>query len=377
MLFWVLAAALTISCVAAALLPLVKKAGDTPDRSRFDIEVYKDQLEEIERDTVSGAISAADAETARIEVSRRILKLSGPQSTALQPTATSGLRRAAAIGIAALVPLLSWGLYSALGTPELPDQPVSARSLAAPGDNSMASLLAKAEEHLAKNPSDGRGWEVLAPIYLRMGRYEDAAAAWALSIELNGDNAMRQSGLGEALTGAAGGRVTQEAMQVFEHALSLDPNEPRARLFMAISLAQQGKADEARAALESQLAMTPQDAPWRPVLENALASLTKSAPAKGKGENGPAQADIDNAAQLSEADRMAMIETMVEGLAEKLKANPDDIEGWQRLMRSYMVMGRKDDAAAAFDTAQRVLKSDAARLSSIRAFARELEIGTQ
>jgi cytochrome c-type biogenesis protein CcmH len=371
MIFWTIAAFITISCVLAALLPLVRPPAEGTGGHNYDIEVYKDQLTEIERDAAQGSISAGDAQTARNEVSRRIIKLGSSNGIKVSHQRGGRVRQVSAIVIAAIVPILSWGGYTWLGTPELPDLPMSARALPKADENSIGSLLAKAEDHLKNNPQDGRGWEVLAPIYSRMGRYDSAVMAWTRSIELNGENAQRQSGLGEAMAGAAGGKVTPDARKAFDRALALEPAEPKARLFVAISLAQEGKSAEAQKALEEQLANSAPDAPWRPVVENVLASLRSSA----NGANvasGPSQGDVEAAAQMSAPDRLAMIEGMIEGLALKLKENPSDVDGWQRLMRSYMVLGKKDDAAKALDTAQSALKLDTAKLAQVQAFAKKL-----
>ncbi len=370
MLFWVAAAILTLVCVAAALAPFTRKSSRVDTPADHDLEVYKDQLAEIDRDGAAGLIAQDDAKTARAEVARRILKVSAEAGVgAAAPAVTLG--RMSALAVAVLLPVISWGAYSMLGAPEIPDQPIAAREN--PGDNSIDALVAKAEAHLAKNPDDGRGWDVLAPIYSRMGRFDDAVKAYSQAAKLNPSSAARESGLGEALTGAAGGKVTAEAKAAFQRALTLDASEPKAQLFLAIALVQEGKTTEAKAALETQLAASAADAPWRPIIVNALASLEKSA--GGKIAKGPSQAEMEAAAEMSGEDRTAMIETMVAGLAERLKANPDNMSDWQKLIRSYAVLGKKDEALKALENAQTAFKDDGAKQGEIRAFARELGLG--
>jgi cytochrome c-type biogenesis protein CcmH len=367
MLFWVAAAALTIVCVAAALAPFMRGTSRADAPADHDLEVYKDQLAEIDRDGAAGLIAPEDAATARAEVARRILKVSAEtDGGAAAPGAKLG--RMSALAVAALLPVISWGAYSMLGAPEIPDQPIAAREN--PGDNSIDALVVKAEAHLAKNPDDGRGWDVLAPIYARMGRYDAAVNAFSRAIKLNTPSAARESGLGEALTGAAGGSVTAEAKAAFGRALALDPNEPKAQLFLAMGLVQEGKSAEAKTALEAQLAAAPADAPWRPVIINALASLEKSS--QGKIAKGPSQAQVDAASQMSGEDRISMIETMVAGLAQKLKTEPDNMSDWQKLIRSYLVMGKKDEALKALENAGIAFRNDSAKQGEIRAFAKEL-----
>jgi cytochrome c-type biogenesis protein CcmH len=367
MLFWVFAGILTVACVAATLYPLLGHKGAGEASRPYDLEVYKDQLAEIERDTASGLIAPQDAEGARIEISRRIL--ASAENHGNGNAGSAKLRGIAALAVAALVPVFTWGGYAFLGSPAVPDQPIATRS-----DNPAApiqNMIAQAEAHLAKNPDDGRGWEVLAPIYTRLGRYGEAVNAYRKSLELNGETAARFSGLGESLTGQANGEVNGDAKAAFGRALALDPNEPKARLFMAVAAARDGKPDEARASLQSLLTGAPAGADWVPAVQGVLASLDPNA-ADGKVASGPSQEQADAAAQMSESDRKTMIEGMVAGLAEKLKSNPDDVESWQRLMRSYVVLQKQDDAKKAFADAQTAFKDNEEKLAAIRTFAKEL-----
>src|SRR6202042_2316369 len=119
-----------------------------------------------------------------------------------------------------------------LGSPNVPGQPAFARVKAAPGDQSIATLIGQVEAHLAKNPNDGAGWEVIAPVYLRLGRFDDAVQARRKALALNGETAARDSDLGEALVAAASGVVTTEAKQAFQNAVARDPHEAKARYFL-------------------------------------------------------------------------------------------------------------------------------------------------
>jgi cytochrome c-type biogenesis protein CcmH len=366
MLFWALAALLTVTCVATALYPLLRNTEAQEAEPNHDLAIYKDQLAELERDREAGLIAAGDAESARIEISRRILASAGQTQGV---TVNARLRGVAALAVAAMVPVISWGAYAYLGSPEMPDQPIAARTdrPAAP----IQDMIAQAEAHLSKNPDDGRGWDVLAPIYARLGRYGEAANAYRKALDLNGETAARLSGLGEALTGQANGAVNAEAKTAFERALSYEPNEPKARLFLAVASAREGRPGEARESLKSLLAAAPPDADWVPAVRGVLASLDP-AKADGKVATGPSQDQMDAAAQMNSGDRVAMIEGMVAGLAERLKANPDDIESWQRLMRSYVVLQKQEDARKAFADAQNAFKGNEEKLAAIRTFAKEL-----
>ena len=203
----------------AVLWPLGRKAANLPAGGN-DLLVYQDQLEEIGRDRNAGLIGSAEAEAARVEVSRRLLAAAdtrvGPEIATQGSAQRMRHRRMAAIlGLIAIL-VLPLGLYLDLGSPNVPGQPAFARSNPSPNGQSIESLVSQVEAHLAKNPNDGAGWEVIAPVYLRLGRYDDAVAAWRRATALNGENATRDSGLGEALVGTANGVVTDEAKAGFQ-----------------------------------------------------------------------------------------------------------------------------------------------------------------
>ncbi|MER9379997.1 c-type cytochrome biogenesis protein CcmI [Mesorhizobium sp. M0578] len=374
MLFWVIAAILTLGASLAVLLPLAGGSKNASAAGDHDLEVYRDQLAELDRDMARGLIQPMEAEEARAEIARRILRLSNAghaDDTATQPSRSTRLVATAAV---LLVPLVSWGLYGQLGSPDLPSQPLSERLAKNPADSSVDELKARAEAHLAANPSDGRGWDVLAPVYLRMQRYADAVAAYRNAIRLDGDSAARQAGLGEAIANAAGGIVSAEAQAAFEAALKLDPANPKASFYLAMGMAQEGRIAEATAAWQKMLAALPQGSPWRGAVEQALAesaarSVASEAPAKG-----PTAEDIDAASSMSPQDRQAMISTMVAGLDEKLRQNPRDEEGWMQLVRSYAVLGKTDQARDALNRGIAVFGADSDQARKFTAFAASLGV---
>ena len=232
MLFWISAAALTVAACVAVLAPFVRAGVRTPRDSAYDLEVYKDQLGEIERERAAGLIGGEEADQARAEIGRTILKLSAAGSPIAQKSSTRYVRLAGLAAVLA-VPLVSWSLYAALGSPDMADQPLAERLQRNPADSTVDELVARAELHLRDNPSDARGWEVLAPIYMRQGRFTEARDAWRNAIRLSGSSAAREAGLGEALAGEAGGVVTAEATEAFSRALALAPADPRSRLLHA------------------------------------------------------------------------------------------------------------------------------------------------
>lgn len=214
MTLWFLLAMMTGAAVFAVLWPLGRRHAALA--TGHEVRVYRDQLDEIARDQAAGRIGEAEAEAARIEVSRRLL---GAAETGVTEPAASPLwrRRAVALSALIMVPVLSGGLYLALGSPSLPGQPLAAR-INPQGSLPIDQLVAQVEAHLEKSPQDGRGWEVIAPVYAQLGRYEDAARAWRNAVTYSGASAAREANLGEALAASAKGIVTAEAKQAFERA---------------------------------------------------------------------------------------------------------------------------------------------------------------
>ncbi|MER8626478.1 c-type cytochrome biogenesis protein CcmI [Mesorhizobium sp. M1143] len=373
MLFWVIAALLTLGASLAVLLPLTSGGTDAPTSSDHDLEVYRDQLAELERDAARGLIQPAEAEEARAEIARRVLRLGNAgQADAATLQQPSKAARLVATSAVLMVPLLSWGMYSQLGSPDLPSQPLAERLAKNPADSSVDELVARAEAHLAANPGDGRGWDVLAPIYLRLQRFPDAVTAYRNAIRLDGDTAAREAGLGEAIANAAGGIVSADAQSAFEQALKLDPANAKASFYLAMALAQEGRIPEATTAWQKMLDSLPQDSPWRGAVQQALAEAANRSVASGEPAKGPDAAAVDAASSMAPRDRQAMIETMVAGLDEKLRQNPRDTEGWMRLIRSYVVLGKADQARDALHRGIAVFGADSEEAKKFTAFAASL-----
>lgn len=352
MLFWIVAALLTLVASLAVLLPLGRNSSARVSTSSNDIEVYRDQLNEVDRDVARSLILPAEAEQARAEIGRRILRIAGDK----RPEGSRSGRLARTIGGVAVlaVPLLSWGLYSALGSPELPSQPLEARLSKVGADSSADELVARAERALRDNPQDGRGWDVLAPVYQKLGRSTEAVFAYRNAIKLLGDSAERSSGLGVALSDVAGGTISADASAAFENALALEPDFPKARFFLNIAAAQEGRFDVAIAGWDAMVKTLPEASEWRRAAEQAIGLANERKQAAGASV-GPSAADMAAAEQLPAGERADMIAAMVASLDEKLKANPADPDGWKRLVRSYVVLGKPDAARDALARGRKAL----------------------
>jgi cytochrome c-type biogenesis protein CcmH len=355
MTLWFLFALMTAMAIFAVLWPLARSKGMS--RSGSDLAVYRDQLEEIQRDRAAGQIGDVEAEAAKVEVSRRLIGAADAQAATPGPlpaaTATWHRRLVAVLALVVL-PLGAGGLYLKVGSPELAGQPLVARA-ADVQNQSIDHLVRQVEAHLEANPEDARGWEVIAPVYLRLGRFDDAVKARRNLLRLGGETAERQSDLGEALVGTANGIVTAEAKTAFERAVALDAQDVKGRYFLGLAAEQDGHRADAVSIWRTMVTSAPEGAAWIGFVRGELARL----------EGGPGQEDLAAAADLDPAQRMTMIRGMVDKLSDRLHHDGTDLEGWLRLVRSYMVLGERDKARAAAGDARRALVSDPEKLRQI------------
>ncbi len=360
MLIWILFAALLGGAVLAVLAPLGRRvvgAESTTD-SRA---IYEAQLSELARDEERGLISAADAEMARAELGRRLIRAvrSEPGGNETVGEAMFRRRKAASAIILAVVPVVALAFYGAKGSPHLPAQPMSARLSNDPATMDMAVALSRVETHLQLNPTDGRGWEVLAPFYMRAGRYDDAARAFANAATHLGPTMDRLVDVGEARALAAGGVVTAEARAAFDAAASLAPLNAKGRYYLAVAREQDGDRAGALADLNALLAGAPADAPWRGAVSARIARL----------EGRPPGAEA--VATLPQGEQMAAIRAMVDQLAARLAESGGNAEQWARLVRARAVLGEPAAARKALADARAALAGDAAGLAQVNAVARE------
>ncbi|WP_316179239.1 MULTISPECIES: c-type cytochrome biogenesis protein CcmI [unclassified Bradyrhizobium] len=356
MTLWFVFAVMTAAAIFAVLLPLGLGARASSDGR--EVVVYKDQLAEIERDVETGLIGKVEAEAARVEIGRRLLAAADQEGEAtVKPSL--GLRRASAVLALIGVPIVALAVYLPLGSPQLPDFPLTARAAPPTGTQPLETLVAQVEQHLQKNPTDGRGWTVLAPVLARLGRTDDAIRAYRNMITYAGDGAAKRADLGEVITAAAGGVVTAEAKAEFERAHALEADEPKSNYYLGLAAEQDGRKDDAGAIWRAMLGKAPADAPWRPLVTAALGRV-------GGGEVPALPSEAMAAAKsMSDGDRETMIRGMVDRLAARLKQNGDDVEGWLRLVRAYVVMGDLDKAKGALSDARQAVSGDAERLRQL------------
>lgn len=392
---------MTLAAIALVVLPLIRSNRDSATRAAHEIEIYRDQLDEVDRDVARGVIGPDDAVAARTEIGRRMLAATDGVEIVKAGSPAGKLpakpRRITAIITGLCVPALAIFVYVTHGSPDLPGKP-AAEVRAANGTDPKAPEGGVAQRQevaglaaaLEKNPADIESWITLGTVLTQMKRHRQAAVAFTQAMRLAPANAEFASRAGEALTVAAGGQVTPDAQASFTEALRRDPGEPRAQYYQGVADQQGGRL---RAALDRWVALeaaSPPDAPWlrflRPRIarlageigidSNALAALRARAPPLTAGlptaglptaaprtaaptpAPGPTREQMAAARNMSAEDRQAMIRNMVDGLAEKLKDNPDDVAGWLRLGRARRVLGDRATAKEAYAKAAALRPDD-------------------
>jgi|TARA_R110002072_G_scaffold124947_1_gene260565 cytochrome c-type biogenesis protein CcmH len=361
-LFWIIAAALAASVALGLLVPLFRRGDANQDKAGAQaLRVYQDQLRELDKDLEQGRLNESEASAAKREVQRRLLT-ADRQS---EETAKVGTSRSSAIWGAAMVllllPSISLGLYLFYGSPGLPSQPLAERTAELNDRQDMLNLVDQLREKMKTNPDDPQGWFLLGRSYMTMQLYSEAADAFTKAAELE-NSPVLWSSAGEALAYGAGGNIPPAGMKAFNKALAIDPQEPRALFYQALSYYQAGDAKRALQAWASLARMSPASAPWRPSvmgqiertaseLGTDMASLDLGPAPEPSGAGGPSAEDVAKAAEMSPEEQKAFVLSMVERLQTRLEESPDDLDGWLRLVRAQLVLGDKAEALAALKQA--------------------------
>lgn len=392
MLLWVCFALMTAAVMAALLRPLWSPDAKALAPAEADLAVYRDQLSEIDADRDRGLIAEAEAAGAKTEVARRILeRAAGADRNAEAPSvsaASSRVQWASRIA-AALVPVVTVAIYLWVGSPSAPDAPLEARRGVSPEKATVAELVGKVEARLAAKPDDGEGWAVIAPVYMRINRFADAANAFSKANALLGENVAYVLGFAEATVLDNDGMVTEPARQAFRRVLEIDPSRLQAAFALSLAKEQDGDLAGALGDYRGMLAKAPADASWKGALEARIQQLDDRlagrVPApEGAPAGGAPSATAPQAAKPSPADVAAMkpddqarmIEGMVSRLAERLKTDGKDLPGWLQLIRAYSVLGRTGDVDTALADARRNFANDTAALGEIDALSKTLKQGS-
>jgi len=395
--------AFTVMVAVAAVgitIPLVRRY-DTRRAAPKETGVFVRELAEIDGQSTAERLPAAEADSLRTETIRRFLAETSAETTPARPLGARGVL-VLALGLAAIVAIGATFLYTRIGRPDLAAAPAGGAPQAAadaegaePGH--VASMVGQLEAKMRQNPNDPEGWRMLGWSYMQMGRFADAAGAYGRAAALDPANADYQSARGEALVRAADGHVTPDARAAFTVAVKGDPTDPRARYFLAAAKDQDGDHAGAMADWIALLKSAPPGAPWAPEVRGFVIRIAQSRgedvssklpplppPAPGDAQagggdtaqpGGPTPDQVAAVQQMSPAQQQAMIRSMVDTLAARLKANPNDPDGWVNLMRARMVLNDPAAAQAAYRDARKALAAAAPdRLTMVSQAAKQLGV---
>jgi cytochrome c-type biogenesis protein CcmH len=377
---WLALGSMTLLAVGLVAAPLMRRPERVASRRDYDLRVYRAQLAELAREQERGVLGEGEAEAARLEVQRRMLAAGAAERQDRPAPGWSGRRWASALVLLVGLPALAGGLYWRLGSPDRPSAPFEGRAgerarVAAAQERqqetarSLEPMIARLEARLERAPDDLQASLHLGRAYALAGRFEQAAHTYRAAIARHEAVAELYSALGEALVMASGGTVSEEARAAFDRALERDAGDVRARFYAGLAMLQRGEEQDALDAWVRLIEDAPADAPWLPDLRQRTAALAQGlgldpdralpagrpvAEAISRGENGdaeprgPTDAQGRTAEAMSPAERQEMVRGMVDGLAARLEQQPDDVEGWRMLGRSWAVLGDPAKSAEAY-----------------------------
>ena len=385
MTLWLL---MTILCSATAVvmsIPLIRRYDDQ-GREVQDQAIYQDQLSEVDRDELAGTIDAPEAKAARAEIRRR-LAIAETTMKKSQPL-SSGWKMLALVSTAAFVILGGVNLYAYLGTPELPSvsnlQPptpaVPTTQDSVSGSGQIDTLITKLQARMQANPRDAEGWRMLGWAQFNKQNYAASAEAYAKAVEIDPANIDYRSAYAESLVQTADGIVTPKAQSLITEVLAKDPKNFRARFYDSLAQEQAGDKTGALDRWIALLAASPEGAGWR---EDVIARIVNLGKATGRDVSAivasasPSTSVITDAQKSAiqappEGDQTAMIKGMVAKLADRLKTNPNDADGWIKLIKSYQVLNDPASAKDALNTALLAFTNDLANKDKIVAAATNL-----
>lgn len=396
-MLWMVLTLMTVLAAVGLAIPLVRRRDAARAQRADTVTVLKAQLDEIEAQAAAGSIEAAEADALKTDLKRRVLAEGRKADAPARPLPEKTLL-ALALGIVAVVTLAGTGLYLKIGRPDVPASPAlkggaqSAASLAtdAPGhaEGDVGAMIAQLEAQMQREPGNVEGWRMLGWSYLQTGRNAEAAAAYGKAAALDPANAEYLSAQGEATVLAAQGSVTPAAQAIFRKTLAVDPADPRARYYLAVARDQAG---DQKGAMDDWIALVksaPPGAPWagevrafveRVAAERGVDLAGRLPPSADLAQSpsaprGPTQQQMADAQDMNAGDRQAMIEGMVSGLAERLKQNPRDRAGWERLIRARMVLGQSGQAAADYRAARQALSGSPVDQQALREAALQLGV---
>lgn len=406
-LFWIFAGAIALAVAVILMRAFWAGQRDMGASAGYDLQVYRGQLADLEKDKARGVVTEDEAERLRVEISRRIL---AADTAASEVQAAQEERRGSKLwgyGIGAVILAGAFGVYTQIGAPGYPDLPLEKRIANAaelraertsqsdaeaalpPSPPAQVApeyleLVTQLRDTVAERPGDVEGLALLVREEANLGNYKEAYQAQgkrltALAEQASADDYAQLGGL---MVVAAGGYVSPEAQDAFAAALSRDRSHSMARYYAGMMMAQTGRPDVAFRMWDQVLRDGPEEAPWMPVIRERLPQLARLAGAKNyslptppsaaPALSGPSREDMEAAQDMSPEDRQEMIRGMVDGLSARLAEEGGSAPEWARLITALGVLGETDRASAIWNEAQSIFAIAPNDLEVIRQAAQQI-----
>ena len=400
-MIWFLGSAACLVCTGFIVRSILQPQTIDISAASKDLALYKDQLREVDSDLARGVLSETESESARLEISRRILAADKrAQMETLANPAPSIINKLLAAFVILTVLTGSLGIYANLGEPNLPDRPLVARLAAAQEARAQRlsqedaevqvpdekinipedylKLVKRLREAIKKRPNDEQGLRLLALHEFRIGKYRAARKAHTRIMKVVGDKVTAKDYIdfAEVMIFATNGYVSPEAEITLSQALKLKPNDGRTRYYSGLAMAQNGRADVAYRLWEGLLKEGPQDAAWIPLIKSQIDDVARLAGINMSNQPlpGPTTDQINAASEMTKESRKKMIRGMVAGLGERLATNGGTMNEWARLIRALGVLGETARASEIWNEAKDVFSDNPKALNLLLEAAQAAEI---
>lgn len=401
MTFWIFAGGLTILTLAVMLWPLLRPTRQTAMRSSYDVQIYKDQLKEVEADLARGTLSEAEAKASRTEVSRRLLAAADAEAS---ETSTGNAPKGASLALAIVVTLAvlagGFGVYQRLGVQGMPDFPLADRVSARPSqavaekaaaqdaaglpdivqiDPEHLKLVEQLQDVLKDRPDDLRGHQMLADNLAQLGNYAEARVAQDTVMRVLGDaaTAANYAAHAEIMIVAANWYVSPAAEEALAHVFQIDPSNQLARYYAGVLMIQRQDYAQTYSLWSGLLEEGPADAPWISVIENQIEAVAAEAGITPSTLAGPSAGQVNAAGDMTAEERDDMVRGMVSQLSERLATEGGSADEWARLIRAYGVLGETGKASEVWNEARAVFADNPSDIATLLEAARDAEVSAR
>ncbi len=401
MTFWIFAGGLTILTLAVMLWPLLRPTRQTAMRSSYDVQIYKDQLKEVEADLARGTLSEAEAKASRTEVSRRLLAAADAEAS---ETSTGNAPKGASLALAIVVTLAvlagGFGVYQRLGVQGMPDFPLADRVSARPSqavaekaaaqdaaglpdivqiDPEHLKLVEQLQDVLKDRPDDLRGHQMLADNLAQLGKYAEARVAQDTVMRVLGDaaTAANYAAHAEIMIVAANWYVSPAAEEALAHVFQIDPSNQLARYYAGVLMIQRQDYAQTYSLWSGLLEEGPADAPWISVIENQIEAVAAEAGITPSTLAGPSAGQVNAAGDMTAEERDDMVRGMVSQLSERLATEGGSADEWARLIRAYGVLGETGKASEVWNEARAVFADNPSDIATLLEAARDAEVSAR